>query len=161
MIYRQKVLELKSPQQSKTSKFLQDAPPRDPISVGIIGCGRIGLHLVNCLQTYADVQPTEIHISTRRPELLGKYLVSLKMLEIFNDSHWPCTVSILFCCLQATSEGNGLAYPLLMICHFKTSLKASSIKVDVHNLPRVFFAFNRLTLTSEMHFVRFHPVVAS
>ena len=36
-----------------------------------------------------------------------------------------------------------------------------SLKVDMPILTCIFFSFNWLTLTSEMHFVKFHPVVAS
>ena len=36
-----------------------------------------------------------------------------------------------------------------------------SLKVDMPILTCIFFTFNWLTLTSEMHFVKFHPVVAS
>ena len=35
------------------------------------------------------------------------------------------------------------------------------LKVDMPILTCIFFTFNWLTLTSEMHFVKFHPVVAS
>ena len=35
------------------------------------------------------------------------------------------------------------------------------LKVDMPILICIFFTFNWLTLTSEMHFVKFHPVVAS
>ena len=37
----------------------------------------------------------------------------------------------------------------------------SILKVDMPILTCIFFTFNWLTLTSEMHFVKFHPVVAS
>ena len=37
----------------------------------------------------------------------------------------------------------------------------SSLKVDVPILTCIFFTFNWLTLTSEMHLVKFHPEVAS
>ena len=36
-----------------------------------------------------------------------------------------------------------------------------NLKVDMPILTCIFFTFNWLTLTSEMHFVKFHPVVAS
>ena len=35
------------------------------------------------------------------------------------------------------------------------------LKVDVPILTCIFFTFNRLTLTFQMHFVKFHPEVAS
>ena len=36
-----------------------------------------------------------------------------------------------------------------------------TLKVDVPILTCIFYTFNWLTLTSEMHFVKFHPAVAS
>ena len=45
---------------------------------------------------------------------------------------------------------------------FLTSwFKAKTLKVDMPILTCIFFTFNWLTLTCEMHFVKFHPVVAS
>ncbi|XP_038073515.1 NADP-dependent oxidoreductase domain-containing protein 1-like [Patiria miniata] len=95
---RQHILELRSPQQSKTSKFLQDAPPRDPLLVGIIGCGRIGLHLANALLTYADVQPKELFVSTRRPETLGT-LKDRGVSCVYNNAKVATSVHLLFLCV--------------------------------------------------------------
>ncbi|XP_022108684.1 NADP-dependent oxidoreductase domain-containing protein 1-like [Acanthaster planci] len=95
---RQYILELRSPQQSKTSKFLQDAPPRDPLLVGIIGCGRIGLHLANTLLTYADVQPKELFVSTRRPETLGVLRNKGVSCE-YNNAKVATSVHLLFLCV--------------------------------------------------------------
>ena len=39
-------------------------------------------------------------------------------------------------------------------------LNENQLKVDMPILICIFFSFNWLTLTSEMHFVKFHPVVA-
>ena len=43
---------------------------------------------------------------------------------------------------------------------YKTNI-TSFLKVDVPTLTCIFYTFNWLTLTSEMHFVKFHPEVAS
>ncbi|XP_031559285.1 NADP-dependent oxidoreductase domain-containing protein 1-like [Actinia tenebrosa] len=67
---RQKIIEKRSPTKKK-SKLLQEAPKRDPLLVGIIGCGRLGKQLTNTLLKYSDVHPEEIFISTRRPETLS------------------------------------------------------------------------------------------
>ena len=40
-------------------------------------------------------------------------------------------------------------------------ISKTHLKVDMPILTCIFFTFNWLTLTSEMHFVKFHPVVAS
>ena len=46
-----------------------------------------------------------------------------------------------------------------MVKAWKESIKV--LKMDMPILTCIFFTFNWLTLTSEMHFVKFHPVVAS
>ena len=43
----------------------------------------------------------------------------------------------------------------------RARLHACCLKVDMPILTCIFFTFSWLTLTSEMHFVKFHPVVAS
>lgn len=62
---------MKSPQKM-TAKILQDKEARDPLKVGIIGCGRLGSQLAHCLLTYGRVNPKDMKVSTRRPETLGK-----------------------------------------------------------------------------------------
>ena len=60
-----------------------------------------------------------------------------------------------------------LTHPLcLHVCKTQPGIKVSfcgflSLKVVTPILTCIFFTFNWLTLTSEMHFVKFHPVVAS
>lgn len=65
---------------SKTSKqrraiqlLTADTLPKDPLQVGIIGCGRLGTHLAQALLSFGDVSPADLYISTRRPETIGKY----------------------------------------------------------------------------------------
>ena len=50
--------------------------------------------------------------------------------------------------------------PVLLNIH-KHYLSSQTLKVDMPILTCIFFTLNWLTLTSEMHFVKFHPVVAS
>ena len=38
---------------------------------GIIGCGRLGAQIARDMLTFAEVTPSELLISTRRPMLLG------------------------------------------------------------------------------------------
>ena len=68
--FRQLKKRLKSPQKRST-RILQDQGPRDPLKVGIIGCGRLGSQLAHSLITYGGINAKDIKISTRRPETLG------------------------------------------------------------------------------------------
>ena len=54
---------------------MADPSLRNPLLIGIIGCGRLGSHLANCLLTFGEVNPEEIKISTRRPETLSKFSI--------------------------------------------------------------------------------------
>ncbi|XP_071963820.1 NADP-dependent oxidoreductase domain-containing protein 1-like [Antedon mediterranea] len=95
---RKCILEAKTPNVSKTSKFLQEAPPRDPTKVGVIGCGRLGLHLTNCLLTYANVDPEDIKVSTRKPETLSS--LKEKGVRCCNDNaSVASSVDVLFFCV--------------------------------------------------------------
>ena len=71
---------MKSPQKM-TAKILQDKDARDPLKVGIIGCGRLGSQLAHCLLTYGRVKPKDLRVSTRRPETLGKCKVLILMFS--------------------------------------------------------------------------------
>ena len=54
-----------------------------------------------------------------------------------------------------------LHHVALHLMHYTDQFRVLSLKVDMPILTCIFFTFNRLTLTSEMHFVKFHPEVAS
>lgn len=71
--FRQIQVQLRSPDKSKFSKLLEKGLTRIPLQVGLIGCGRLGSHLVNCLLTFGELQPNEVMISTRRPEILSMF----------------------------------------------------------------------------------------
>ncbi|XP_022333504.2 NADP-dependent oxidoreductase domain-containing protein 1-like [Crassostrea virginica] len=80
---RQIKKQMKSPQKM-TAKILQDKDARDPLKVGIIGCGRLGSQLAHCLLTYGRVKPKDLRVSTRRPETL-EYLQN-KGVDCFHDN---------------------------------------------------------------------------
>jgi len=96
---RQKIVEIKFPVKKRSSKLLQEAPKRDPLLVGIIGCGRLGKQLANTLLKFSDVHPEELFLSTRRPETLSA--LQAKGAHCGFDNVKVCsTVHILFlCCL--------------------------------------------------------------
>ena len=62
---------MRNPINKKTVKFLKQAIPRNPIKIGIIGCGRLGKQILSCLVSFCDLKNDEIIVSTRRPELLS------------------------------------------------------------------------------------------
>ena len=68
--FRQLKKSLKSPQK-RSNRILQDQSPRDPLKIGILGCGRVGSQLAHCFITYGNINPKDLKISTRRPETLG------------------------------------------------------------------------------------------
>lgn len=98
---RQKIIEAKFPVKQKSSKLLQEIPKRDPVLVGIIGCGRLGKQLANTLLKFSDVQPEELFLSSRRPETLSSF--QEKGVTCGFDNIKVCsTVHILFlCCLPS------------------------------------------------------------
>lgn len=64
---------------AKTSKqrraiqlLTADSLPKDPLYVGIIGCGRLGSYVAQSLLSFGDVNSSELFISTRRPDTVGK-----------------------------------------------------------------------------------------
>lgn len=75
---------MKSPQKM-TAKILQDKEARDPLKVGIIGCGRLGSQLAHCLLTYGRVNPKDMKVSTRRSETLGKKVLHKTLFSIYNE----------------------------------------------------------------------------
>ncbi|XP_068721105.1 NADP-dependent oxidoreductase domain-containing protein 1-like isoform X2 [Montipora capricornis] len=98
---RQKIVEIKFPVKKRSSKLLQEIPKRDPVLVGIIGCGRLGKQLANTLLKFSDVYPEELFLSTRRPETLSG--LQEKGVNCGFDNIKVCsTVHILFlCCLPS------------------------------------------------------------
>lgn len=63
---------------AKTSKqrraiqlLTADSLPKDPLKVGIIGCGRLGTHIAESLLSFGGVGVQDLFISTRRPETSG------------------------------------------------------------------------------------------
>ena len=67
-------MQLKNPKVRRATRLIQDDPTRDYLHVGIIGCGRLGSHLAHCLLSFAEVNPENLFISTRRPETLSKII---------------------------------------------------------------------------------------
>jgi len=69
---------MRNPINKKTVKFFKQTVPRNAIKVGIIGCGRLGKQVVSSLLAFSDIKPEEIIISTRRPNLLSRFLPLLE-----------------------------------------------------------------------------------
>lgn len=61
---------LKNPKLQRTTKLLQNDRDKDSLLIGILGGGRLGSQIANCLLSYGRINPKELQISTRRPETL-------------------------------------------------------------------------------------------
>ena len=75
---------------------------------------------------------------------------------MFKDTCWvvwtPSYDNLQYACI---------CHPGVVILKSTRRLINPYLKVDVPILTCIFYTFNWLTLTSEMHFVKFHPEVAS
>ena len=81
----------------------------------------------------------------------------------FHTQQWKRAISkkmALFWDILSTQEAK---FQIWYLSEFLVVLwpKYVILKVDMPILTCIFFTFNWLTLTSEMHFVKFHPEVAS
>ena len=64
----------KTPKQRRAIQLLTaDTLPRDPLKIGIIGCGRLGMHIAHSLVSFSEVKPDDLLVSTRRPETCGEF----------------------------------------------------------------------------------------
>ena len=72
--FRQLKKTLKGPLKRST-RILQDPSLRDPLKIGILGCGRLGSQLAYSFMTFGNVLPEDIKVSTRRPETLGTVIL--------------------------------------------------------------------------------------
>ena len=76
LLHRQIERQLNMPAEKKKSRLLQKVTDTNPLNIGIIGCGRLGKHIADCLLSYGEVSPDYLTISTRRPETLSRSYVS-------------------------------------------------------------------------------------
>ena len=62
---------------------------------------------------------------------------------------------------EISSQVHGYFKLILLRFSYVTRIRDLVLNVDMPILTCIFITFNWLTLTSEMHFVKFHPAVAS
>ncbi|XP_052769563.1 NADP-dependent oxidoreductase domain-containing protein 1-like [Mya arenaria] len=94
---RQLKKSLRSPNK-RSKRLLNDPSLRDPLKIGIIGCGRLGSQLAHCFITFGNIDPDDIKISTRRPETL-EYLLN-KGVDCFHDNaKLVSSTHIVFLCV--------------------------------------------------------------
>ena len=67
----------------------------------------------------------------------------------------------MFWIVVQRSQPHNNCYQILQSILWSNVFGYYCLKVDVPILTCIFYTFNWLTLTSEMHFVKFHPEVAS
>ncbi|XP_067932744.1 NADP-dependent oxidoreductase domain-containing protein 1-like [Watersipora subatra] len=89
----------KTSQQRRAIQLLTaDTLPKNPLKIGLIGCGRLGSHLVHALLSFGEVNPADIQISTRRPETLNT-LKEKGVSVIYNNIEVASKVHLLFVCV--------------------------------------------------------------
>ncbi|XP_076464346.1 NADP-dependent oxidoreductase domain-containing protein 1-like [Babylonia areolata] len=87
--------QLKNPNLKRTTRILQDDKSKDALVVGILGCGRLGSQIAHCLLTYGKLNPSELHISTRRPETL-EYLQQRGVDCYYDNMRLVTSVHVVF-----------------------------------------------------------------
>lgn len=65
---------MKQEKRRASLRILNESKFLNALKIGIIGCGRIGSQLANCLLSFGEVSSAELKIATRRPETLSNYL---------------------------------------------------------------------------------------
>lgn len=117
--------EINQPHSGNASGLLSgnSTAPRDPISVGLIGCGRLGTQLIRSLLHYSGLVPGDISISTRRPETLGEQ--KAKGVHIVNNNVLVASsVDVLFLVVPPAAVG-GVARQI------KGQLRLSAVVVSL------------------------------
>lgn len=99
---RQIIAEKKYHVNEKTMEFYNKTKSRDPIKVGLIGCGRLGKQIVSSLLYFADVRTDEIIVSTRQPESLDN-LQQAGIKCICNNRQLVQESDIVFLCFSPSS----------------------------------------------------------
>ncbi|XP_052273252.1 NADP-dependent oxidoreductase domain-containing protein 1-like isoform X2 [Dreissena polymorpha] len=122
---------LKSPLK-RSKRILQDPSLRDPLKIGILGCGRLGSQLAHSLITFGNIDPEDIKVSTRRPETL-EYLLN-KGVDCFHDNVKLVTTShIVFLCVlpsqvpAISEEVKAHIPPSLFLYSFASSMPARKL----------------------------------
>jgi len=101
---RKELAELHNPVNKNTVKFFGRQPLRDPLKIGLIGCGRLGKQIASSLLTFSDVRPNELFISTRRPDALGN-LQAAGIHCMFDNREVVSLCDVVFiCCLPANIQ---------------------------------------------------------
>lgn len=101
---RKVLAELQNPVNKNTVKFFGRQPIRNPLKIGLIGCGRLGKQIISSLLTFSDVRPNELFISTRRPDALGN-LQAAGIQCLFDNREVVSTCDVVFvCCLPANIQ---------------------------------------------------------
>jgi len=75
---------------------------RNPIKVGLIGCGRLGRHVVSSLLHFADVRPDELLVSSRQPSKLAS-LKNAKIECFYDNRRVAQQCDVIFLCFTPTS----------------------------------------------------------
>ncbi|KAI0222767.1 NADP-dependent oxidoreductase domain-containing protein 1 [Lamellibrachia satsuma] len=79
-------------------RLLEEVTPRDAVHISVIGCGRMGSHLMHSLLTFGEVNPSEVIVSTRRPEMLTT-LQEMGVQCFHDNQRAAASAHLLFLCV--------------------------------------------------------------
>ncbi|CAL1537130.1 unnamed protein product [Lymnaea stagnalis] len=113
-------------QSLKSSDEIQEKSNKSTISIGIIGCGRLGNQIAQSLLTYGQIEASHLQISTRRPETLG-HLQQKGVSCFFNNKKLVSSVDLVFFCVLpsqmpcvAYEVKDSISPTLLTVCPFSS-----------------------------------------
>ena len=117
---RQIHAQLKNPDHRHSSRLLAESSVKNPLKIGIIGCGRLGSHLVNTFLAFGDVGAENIKVSTRRPETLSMYWKE----DLFNSLRMITLASVTVIIVLSRHRKNFWAFtgPRPWFCWYQTCM---------------------------------------
>jgi len=118
---------------TSTKERKKSSPAVGGLKVGVIGCGRLGTHLVNALLEFTRIDPNDVKISTRRPDALLENF-KVKGIKYFRDNARAARdVDVLFLCFpphemsRVSDEIKGICAPACLVYSVVIGFNAKKI----------------------------------
>ena len=131
-IRRQLYIQQNPPSNNKEMKRMKQQKV-GRIKVGVIGCGRLGTHLVKALLEYTPLMSEDIKVSTKRPGALVEDFISLGVECKQENTHATKDADVLFLTfppsqvLNVAAEIKGQLAPSCLVYTVLTGLSSSRV----------------------------------